>query len=138
MSSNNPTHAVKGNASSQANNSKAFIPGWKKIVVPGDDITLPIYSDSKPFEPFPVEIELFMEEILKDQDQDLQHPPPSPMHSDDEGDGLEEAANGNQCQKCLILTSGGGKVTNHYKVKKAVQKKPTIRYRNGKKLQSFQ
>ncbi|KAF9766589.1 hypothetical protein IL306_000985, partial [Fusarium sp. DS 682] len=96
MPSNNPTNTIKRKVSSQVNTADDSlpIPGWKKIRVPGDDITLPIYEDSKPFVPFSVEIELLMKEILKDPDLDLPcSPSASPVHSEDESDELEETVN---------------------------------------------
>ncbi|KAF5570222.1 hypothetical protein FPANT_13795 [Fusarium pseudoanthophilum] len=111
---------MKRKASSQDNKediSKAPLPPWKKIRVPGDGITLPIYEDSKPFEPFPEEIVLLTEEIMEDLDPQSS-PPASPMHS---GDELDETSHRVECNEDLVNTVGLEEAIRHCEDKEAVQ-----------------
>ncbi|PNP59715.1 hypothetical protein FNYG_14846 [Fusarium nygamai] len=100
--------------------SEVPLPPWKKIRVPGDDITLPIYEDSKPFEPFPEEIVLLTEEILKDLDPQSS-PPASPMHSEDETDNSEEPSHHVKRNENLVITVESEEATNYCKDEEAVQ-----------------
>ncbi|CVL07075.1 uncharacterized protein FMAN_15248 [Fusarium mangiferae] len=136
MSSNNPTKTMKRKVSSQDNNvdiSEVPLPPWKKIRVPGDDITLPIYQDSKPFAPFPEEIELLMKDILEDLDPQSS-PPASPMHSEDETDESEEASHHVARDKNPVVAGDSNEATNHCKGEEEAQINPTALCDGGKKV----
>ncbi|KAF5611153.1 uncharacterized protein FTJAE_14226 [Fusarium tjaetaba] len=110
--------------------SEMPLPPWKKIRVPGDEITLPIYEDSKPFEPFPEEIVLLTEEIVKDLDPQSS-PPASPMHSEDES---EEASHHVECNEDLANTVGLEEAIDHREDEEAVQTNATALCDDGGKV----
>ncbi|RBR12849.1 hypothetical protein FVER53590_30338 [Fusarium verticillioides] len=113
--------------------SEVPLPSWKKIRVPGDDITLPIYEDSKPFEPFPEEIVLLTEEILEDLNP--QNPPPaSPMHSEDESDESEEASHHVERKEDLVDTVGLEDTIHHCEDEETVQTNAAAPCDGGRKV----
>ncbi|KAG5828892.1 hypothetical protein H9Q74_001034 [Fusarium xylarioides] len=130
---------MKRKASSQHNKedvSEVPLPPWKKIRVPGDEITLPIYEDSNPFEPFPEEIVLLTEEILKDLDPEGSAPA-SPMHSEDESDASDEASHHVECNEELVITVGLEEAIHHCEDEEAVQTNATALCDGGRKMQSY-
>ncbi|KAG4291643.1 hypothetical protein FPRO06_13864 [Fusarium proliferatum] len=138
MSSNNPTNPtnpINRKASSRDNNadiSEVPLPPWKKIRVPGNDITLPIYQDSKPLEPFPEEIELLMKEILKDLDPQSS-PPAYPMHSEDESDESDEVSDHIARDKNPVVDGDSREAMNHWKDEEEAQINTIVLCGVGKK-----
>ncbi|KAF5978070.1 hypothetical protein FCOIX_6139 [Fusarium coicis] len=130
---------MKRKASSRDNeedNSEVPLPQWKKIRVPGDDITLPIYEDSKPFEPFPEGIVLLTKEILQHVDPQSS-PPASPIHSEDESDESEEASHHVESNEDLVNTVGLEAAIHHCEDEEAVQTDATAPCDGGRKVQSY-
>ncbi|KAF5540189.1 hypothetical protein FNAPI_10560 [Fusarium napiforme] len=124
---------MKRKASSRDNKediSEVPLPPWKKIRVPGDDITLPIYEDSKPFEPFPEEIVLLTEEIMEDLDFQG-FPPASPMHSEDE---LEEASHHVESNEDLVNTVDLEEAIHDCEDEEVVQTNATALRDDGRKV----
>ncbi|KAF5684382.1 hypothetical protein FDENT_6731 [Fusarium denticulatum] len=127
---------MKRETSSQNNKediSEMPLPPWKKIRVPGDDITLPIYEDSKPFEPFPEETVLLTEEILEDLNPQSS-PPASPMHSEDETYELEEDSRHVERNENLVITVDLEEATNYCEDEEAVQTNATALCDDGRKV----
>ncbi|KAG9494730.1 hypothetical protein J7337_013869 [Fusarium musae] len=108
-------------------------PPWKKVRVPGDDITLPIYEDSKPSDPFPEEIVLLTEEILEDLDPQ-NSPPASPMHSEDESDESEEASHHVEHKEDLVDTVGLEDAIHHCEDEETVQTNAAAPCDGGRKV----
>lgn len=98
--------------------------------MPGGEITLPIYEDSKPFEPFPEEIVRLAEEILEDKDPQSS-PSASPLHSEDETEGASHHV---KCNEELVNTVGHGEAIHHYENQEAVQVDRTALCDDGRKV----